>query len=144
MNRPPLRVISIAWGERYLEDFLEYCLPALLAPGNVPALTGHFATEIVFVTETTFFERVRRHPAWQAAANVCGTRLFPLDDLIGRRDAYGMSLSYALFRGFEDLGPAMTGCYVLFVNADFILADGSYRKLLPSLLRGDPIILAPS
>lgn len=144
MHLPPLRVISIAWGSTYIADFLEYCLPALLAPGNVPVLTRHFTTRIVLVTETKFFVQVVQHPAWKAAARVCDVQLVGLDDLVATRGSYGMSVSYALYRGFEDLGPAMTDCYLLFVNADFILADGSYRKLLPCLLRGDPIVLAPS
>jgi hypothetical protein len=55
-----------------------------------------------------------------------------------------MTLTYAFFRGFEDLGPKMTESYILFVNADFILADGSYRNLLPSLLRGDRLVFSPS
>src|SRR6185436_4661296 len=122
---PPLRVVSIAWGEAYVDIFLEFCLPALLAPGNLPALAGHFDCELVFVTESRLFEKVRAHPAFQHAAHFCAPRLVPIDDLVATRQSYGMSLTYALFRGFEDLGPRMTDCYVLFINADFILADGS-------------------
>ena len=42
IDRQTLRIVSTAWGENYVSDFLEFCLPALLAPNNVPALVEHF------------------------------------------------------------------------------------------------------
>ena len=144
-NRPPpLRLISIAWGESYVEDFLELCLPAALAPGNLPVLAERFSVELVFVTESALFEMIKAHPAWKAAANICPVRMIALDDLVATRGSYGMSITYAFFRGFEDLGPAMTDCHMVFLHADFILADGSYRGLLPHLLRGERLAFSPS
>ena len=141
---PPLRLIAMAWGESYVETFLDLCLPALLAPGNLPVLTEHFSVELVFVTETEFFDKVRRDPSFARVASLCTAKLVPLDDLVATRGSYGMSITYALFRGFEDLGPAMTDCYLVFMCADFILADNSYRSLLPHLLRGERLVLSPS
>lgn len=143
-KRPPLRLISIAWGESYVDTFLELCLPALLAPGNLPALAEHFEVELVFVTETRFFGKARSHPSFARASRVCVPRLAPLDDLVATRKSYGMSLTYAFFRGFQDLGLAMTECTFVFIHADFVLADGSYRNLLPHLLRGEHLVLSPS
>jgi hypothetical protein len=144
LSAPRLRLISIAWGERYVKDFLDVCLPALLAPGNLPVLAEHFSTEVAFVTEARVFAEVRAHPSWMRTSRLCDVRLMPLDDLVATRNSYGMSLTYAFFRGFQDLGPAMTDCYLVFIHADFILADGSYRSLLPHLLRGERLVLSPS
>jgi hypothetical protein len=55
-----------------------------------------------------------------------------------------MSLTYALFRGFEDLGAAMVEVPLIFFNADFILADGSLKTIAEKLLAGERLILAPS
>jgi hypothetical protein len=143
-NRPPLRAIGIAWGESYVDTFLDLCLPALLAPGNLPVLAEHFAVELVFVTETRFFDRIRNHPSFRRAAEVCTPRLVPVDDLLTSRMSYGLVITYSLFRGFKDLGPAMTECQLVFICADFILADGSYRNLLPHLLRSERIVYSPS
>jgi hypothetical protein len=38
----------------------------------------------------------------------------------------------------------MTDTYLLFLNADFILADGSYERLIPHMLRSERVLLAPS
>ncbi|MCX7153257.1 MAG: hypothetical protein NT115_12250, partial [Proteobacteria bacterium] len=57
---------------------------------------------------------------------------------------YGITLTHALFRGFADLADAMMDTVILFLNADFILADGSYERLIPYMLAGHRTILAPS
>jgi hypothetical protein len=59
-------------------------------------------------------------------------------------DKYGMALSYVLHRGFADLGEEMTNSWQIFLNADFVLADGSLRALLPHLARGKRILASPS
>ena len=67
-----------------------------------------------------------------------------LDDLIVSKDKYGMTLTYALHRAFSDLGPAMTEHWQIFLNADFILADGSLRTVIGHLARGERIVASPS
>src|SRR5262249_10310530 len=57
---------------------------------------------------------------------------------------YGLTITWSLFRGFTDLGQAMTDTWLLFLNCDFILADGSYRSLLSRLGDEARIVLAPS
>lgn len=48
---PPLRLISISWENEYIACFLDTCLLAVLALGNLPALIEHFAVELVLVAE---------------------------------------------------------------------------------------------
>jgi hypothetical protein len=45
-----VRVISYAWGDKYVDDFLDLTLPALLADGNVPELARRFEVEFVFLS----------------------------------------------------------------------------------------------
>jgi hypothetical protein len=144
MDRRSVRVVTYAWGRQYLDRLLDYALASLLAPGNLPALAEAFDCTFVIVTEEALFRHVEAHPLVQRAKAICPLRLISLDDLIGEPWQYGMSLAYALFRGFADLGPAMTETYMLFLNADFILADGCYERLIPHMLRGDSVLLSPS
>ena len=55
-----------------------------------------------------------------------------------------MVLTKALYRGFLDLGPKVTETFLLFLNADFIIADGSYRHLGQLMLAGHRVIHSPS
>jgi hypothetical protein len=74
----------------------------------------------------------------------CRVRLLALDDLISDPDKYGMALTHILHRGFADLGRAVTDSWLIFLNADFILADGSLRNLLKRLADGERLVASPS
>src|SRR5215472_8228407 len=138
----PAPLITMAWGERYISYLLEITIPALLARGNLPALTGDFDCEFVVVTETQFFDRISRAAAILELLRFADLRLVPVDDLLS--PWYGITLTYALVRGFADLGPAMTDTHLIFLNADFIVADGSYRKLAKVIKGGERLVVSPS
>jgi tetratricopeptide (TPR) repeat protein len=140
----PTRVITYAWGEKYVDTLLTLTVPALLAPGNLPYVASEVPCELVILTERRFFLKFNRHPAIARVRNICPVRFIRLDDLIVSKDKYGMTLTYALHRGFSDLGPAMTEHWQIFLNADFILADGSLRTVIGHLSRGQKIVAAPS
>jgi len=106
--KPAARVITTAWGEDYINDLLAITLPALLAPGNLPELVKAFSCEFVLVTESRFFERIRRSSVFTRLEAYCCTRLVPVDDLIIHKGSYGLSLTYAYHRAFADLGERMT------------------------------------
>jgi len=140
----PTRIITYSWGERYVDVLLTLTLPALLAAGNLPYVVSEVPCELVILTERRFFSKFNRHPVIGRIKELCPVRLMRLDDLIVSKDKYGMTLTYALHRGFSDLGPAMTEHWQIFLNADFILADGSLRTVIGHLFRGQKIVAAPS
>jgi hypothetical protein len=145
MMREPVRLIIPLWGEVYAQKLVSITLPALLAPGNLPALTGLFDVELVLVTETRLFDRIRHAQSFQLVSKLCRTELVSLDDLMTELPGdYGVVLTYALFRGFTDLGARMTQTYLLFLNADFIICDGALRHLAKLMRQGKRVIHAPS
>ena len=46
----PFHFIIVLWGRHYTNYFLEYCVPSLLAPGNLPALNTVPRSKIVIAT----------------------------------------------------------------------------------------------
>src|SRR6516164_8666161 len=140
----PTRIITYAWGENYLHELLSLTLPALLAPGNLPSVAALVPCELVVLTEERFFATVNSHASILRAKEFCPLRLVGLDDLITVKDKYGMALTHALHRSFSDLGPAMIDSWQIFLNADFILADGCLRNLLQHLARGERLVASPS
>jgi len=145
MMREPARLIIPLWGEVYAQKLVSITLPALLAPGNLPALTDLFDVELVLVTETRLFDRIRHAQSFQLVSKLCRTELVSLDDLITELPGdYGVVLTYALFRGFSDLGARMTQTYLLFLNADFIICDGALRHVAKLMGQGKRVIHAPS
>src|ERR1700730_5660317 len=144
MARQNVRLIAYAWGRQYVDDLLDFALSAALAPGNLPALAAVFDCTAVIVTEEHRFDYVRAHPTAKKLRQICPIELVSLDDLVSDPWQYGITVAYALFRGFEDLGPAMTDTYILFLNADFILADRCYEKLIERIRSAERVHLAPS
>jgi hypothetical protein len=140
----PTRIITYGWGKRYIDVLLTFTLPALLAPGNLPYVASEVPCELVILTQRRFFSTFNRHPVIARIKELCPVRLIRLDDLIVSKDKYGMTLTYALHRAFSDLGPAMTEHWQIFLNADFILADGSLRAVIGHLARGQRIVASPS
>ncbi len=143
--KEPARLIIPVWGERYANKVLSTTLSAVLAPGNLPELCRMFAVELVIITESRLFDLFRRAPSFAAAERICAVRLVALDDLMPESPTdYGVTLTHALFRGFADLGPSMTETYLLFLNADFIVCDGSFGHLGRLMQGGKRVIHAPS
>ena len=140
----PTRIITYAWGEKYVDALLSLALPAALAPGNLPYVASTVPCEFVILTQERFFQSVTASPVAARIRDLCPIRLIGLDDLVTVPDKYGMTLTYALHRGFADLGEAMTESWLLFLNADFILAAGSWRSLLGRLAAGERLVASPS
>jgi len=134
----------MAWGQSYIGELFNYALPALLAPGNLPALVAEFDCEVVLVTEEAWFDRLREHPSYRRIAEHCAIELRAVDEFVNRADAYGMALTFALFRGFEELGAAMLDTHLVFFNTDFIMADGSLGSLARKIREGERLVLSPS
>jgi len=139
-----VRLVTFAWGEQHVKDMLNYALASALAPGNLPAMARRFDCTVAVVTEAALFDVVRDSETGRKIQDVCPLKLIALDDLLAEPWQYGMTLTRALFRGMEDLGPAMTETYFLFLNSDFILSDGSYERLIPRIEAGERLHLSPS
>ena len=140
----PTRIITYAWGERYVDELVSLTLPATLAPGNLPYIASVCPCVFIILTQEIFFEKIMGSPVVSRIRELCPVRLIGIDDLIATPDKYGMTLTYALHRGFCDLGPAMTDHWLIFINADFILADGSWRTLFMRLAHGERLVASPS
>jgi hypothetical protein len=140
----PTRIITCAWGEKYIGELLSITLPALLAPGNLPYVASVVPCELVILTEQALFPKVLSDITVRKIRELCSVRLVEIDDLIPSPDQYGMTITYALHRGFSDLGQSATDTWLLFLNADFIPADGSFRSVVRHLARGERLIASPS
>src|SRR5262249_30546482 len=140
----PTRIVAYAWGEKYIGELLSMTLPALLAPGNLPAVASAVPCEVVILTEESVVPRVLSDPAFSRMRALGPVRLAGLDRLTPAADKFGMALAYVLHRGFADLGAAVTDYWLLFLNADFILADGSLRNLVRHLSEGKRLVASPS
>lgn len=141
--KPKTKFLTVIWGETYIERFCALSLPSFLAPGNLPALAQETDLEVVIMTRRDDFAYFERNIAYKRLREVCAVRFVEIDDLIAT-SVYGVTLTLAYIRPIIACGEDMLHTHFVFMNADFVLADGSLRALCKHIHDGRSIVLAPS
>jgi hypothetical protein len=52
------------WGEEYRKYFVDFCLPSLLAPGNIPAITDKATARLLIATTHMDWRALQHEPAF--------------------------------------------------------------------------------
>jgi hypothetical protein len=146
MAKPRVRLIVPIWGANYIERWLAFSFASLRSDGNIPYLNEHTDLELVIMTKSADAARMRADRVFENALPGVRVRFVPIDELLPKHGAisYGVPLTLAYAKGIIDLGAQSIGTYVVLINADFVLTDGSLRSLADRILRGYDIILGPS
>lgn len=141
--RPKVKFLVTVWGNSYIQRFLSLSLPSYLAPGNLPVLAASTELEVVIMTSKEDIALFETDFVFRQVNGLCQTRFIPIDDLI-TTGCYGVTLTLAYGRAIISLGEDMRSTHFVFMNADFILADGSLRSLIRHILDDRKVIVAPS
>src|SRR5277367_4041243 len=67
-NKRAIKQITLlmpVWGYQFIGRFLEFCLPTLLAPNNIPAIARELPCRFVLLSSVADEPIIRSHPAWQ-------------------------------------------------------------------------------
>jgi hypothetical protein len=141
--RPKAKFLTAVWGKTYIARFASLSLPSFLAPGNLPALAQATDLEVVIMTRHDDIEYFENHATFRKLLAICPVRFVEIDDLITTK-VYGVTLTLAYARPVIACGPDMLDTHFVFMNADFVLADGSLRALCKHILANRSIVLGPS
>ena len=131
------------WGERYIDRFCSLSLPSFISPGNLPSLADGADLEVVILTREADRSYFEMNLAFRQLRGICSVRFVAIDDLI-TNGVYGVTLTLAYARPIIACGEDMLNTHFVFMNADFVLADGSLRSLLRHIQDGRSIVLGPS
>jgi hypothetical protein len=142
-ERLKVRFLTVIWGARYIDEFARVSLPSYLAPGNLPALAAGADLEVVVMTSRDSVAEFEGKPAFETLRRLCPVRFLFIDDLI-TTGCYGVTLTLAYVRGIAEAGEAQTDTTFVFMNSDFVLADGALATLLVRLREGARCVMAPS
>ena len=143
LRSPPkaVRLLLCAWGYSYVRQFLEYSLPTMLAPGNIPALAAALPTEFVILTSADDESFISEHPTFKRLASICTTRIHTIDHLISDGN-YSTTITLAYTEAVRELGEAMIDTCFMFLVSDYILADGSFANVLKRVQQGTSAVVA--
>jgi hypothetical protein len=137
---PDIEILLPVWGERYTRDFLDLCLPSLLAPGNLPGLSKYGRCTFVLLAPARDAGTVERDPLWVRLRACCAVRIRCIDDLISKSGSTVLTLAYASAIRAAGQG-ALDTCFVLLV-ADYVVADGSLGAVVARIVGGASGVLA--
>ena len=136
-----IKIIMPVWGVRFVSQFLEFTLPTLLAPGNVPALAKALPCQFTVLTSAKNVHLLREHRAWHRLEQVCHADIELIDDLITDRN-HSTTLTLSYVRAIRLSGAQMLDtCFILLVS-DYIMADGSLSHVLARMQNGASGVLA--
>jgi hypothetical protein len=143
LRSPPkaARLLLCAWGYNYVRQFLEYSLPTMLAPGNIPALAAALTTEFVVLTSADDEPFIIEHPTFKQLASICQTRIHKIDHLITDGN-YSTTITLAYTEAVREVGEGMIDTCFLFLVSDYILADGSFANVIKRMQRGTSAVVA--
>ncbi len=137
--RPPVRAVTVlmpVWGYRFVSQFLEFCLPTLLAPGNLPAVAALLPIRFVLLTREADELLIRSNPAGERLDAIC-TRRDPADRRPHHRRQSHARPSRSPTRGpCAQTGEAMLDTCFIFLVSDYLVADGSLATVLARIQAG--------
>jgi hypothetical protein len=142
-DRLKVRFLTVIWGTRYIEEFARVSLPSYLAAGNLPFMAAETDLEIVVMTSMESRDKFDERDYLDRLKALCPVRYILIDDLITNGN-YGVTLTLAYARGIGDSGPEQTNTHFVFMNSDFVLANGSLKTLVTKLREGHRAVMAPS
>jgi hypothetical protein len=140
-NGHTVSILLVVWGEQYIHDFLQFSLPSLLAPGNVPALAAAYKTKFIFLTQTKDFAILQESLAFQKITTYCEVQFIAIDDLLLYNNKT-CTLTLAYDRAVQQSGKQMLNTYFVFLTVDYIMADGSLQGLMRYMQQGYSAICA--
>jgi len=141
--RPKVKFLTVVWKEAYIARFAALVLPSFIAPGNLPALALATELEVVIMTRRADIGYFEKLAMFKRLREICPVRFVEIDDLVTTA-VYGVTLTLAYARPIIACGREMLDTHFVFMNADFVLADGSLRSLCKHILDGRSIVLGPS
>jgi hypothetical protein len=139
-------VLIPLWGTAYFDRWFELPAAGLRAPGNLYSLSKEAAVELVFLTRAGDVSILEGHPVFRILARDINVKIITIDEFFPTNGTtpYGVPLTLAYAKGIQDLGDGGIGTYVILLNADFVVSQGSLSLILAKIKQGYHIITAPS
>jgi hypothetical protein len=136
-----ITLLMPVWGYQFIGRFLEFCLPTLLAPNNIPAIARELPCRFVLLSSAADEPIIRSHPAWQKLERHCICEIRSVDDLITHGN-HTATITLAFERALRQSGDAMRDTCFIFLMSDYLVADGSLKTALRKIEAGAGAVLA--
>jgi len=138
------RILIPAWGKKYVNRALDYCLSSLMSPGNIPTLKEKGEVYIVFLTQKESKIHYENNGVFKSIPDWIRIEFIWIDDIIILEN-YGVTLTCAYARAIIQAQKIdNTNPIFIFANADFVFSNGSLLRVEEIINNGNNGITCPS
>lgn len=131
------------WGEEYFNTWLKYSLPSYLSENNLPSLSQKSDFTLLICTDKQTWDSSEKNEYLLNIKKIYNVLFLDISFLISKyRMSYGHILTYAYHEAIKEHNTSNR--YFIFLNADFILADGVFKTIDQLVVRGAEVIFCPS
>jgi hypothetical protein len=129
--------VVVVWGDRFLEQLCEICLPCVLAPGNLAAIPASERHRFLFVTRASDVARLKNDRVVQKLGEVVPVEFLEFDP--GRYANAHLALAAAHRMVLERAAKDAAYCVVL--GPDLIFSSNTLASLRRMALAGKSAVM---
>jgi hypothetical protein len=133
----PFYIAVVVWGREFRDYLLEYSLPSLLSPRNIPALDGRRPVKVLFATTAEDWEAIRRTAIFSSLEQHAESLYLELPP---KGDRPYWSHSIVGHKMCCELA-ARDKAYRIWAEPDAIFSDGTVEFLHDTALNGAQAVL---
>ena len=134
----PFYFIVVVWGERYTDFLLNFCIPALLSPHNIPALANRGGNKFLVATTDEDWKRMQPRPIFQLLKQYVEPvfiRIPPCPEGVSHCIHMGVGHKLATHMAFEDRA------YGVLLTPDLMVSDGTMAAAQSHAVNGVQVVL---
>lgn len=134
----PFYFIVVVWGQAFREYLCDFCLPSLLAPGNIPAIQSVKGSKFLFCTTSQDWAALSQTPIFLRLEEYIEPYFIEISlPPEGKSGCEHMGIGHKLAAqmAFEDKA------YGVFLTPDLMVSDGTVQTLKKCALAGFKVVL---
>lgn len=145
MKRKYVLVVPF-WGDNHFELWKKYSLPSYLCDNNIPYISKNSEFVVLICTDKKTEKIFKNSDAYTSIAKYCNIEILNISSLVRKymKISYGYVLTHSYHKAIRSYGTLAPQINFIFLNADFILADGVLKTVDRLVNQGSEIIFCPS
>lgn len=138
MDVRPFYFTTVVWGEEFRNYFLEYCLPSLLSPKNIPSLDGQRPAKYLLATTIEDWEAMKATAIFAELEKYADPIFLELPPREDRPYWYHAILGHKLCCNMAVSDKA----YRILACPDTVFSDGAVKRFHEVALDGAEVVLS--
>lgn len=128
------------WGKTYCDALTELCLPALLSPGNIPALVAEWPARFILYTREQDIPQITAAESYQRLAAILPVEFKTIDEQLKGSKYLALTRIHQRVLGAAAYGHAA----IVWLVPDAIWGDGSLRTVSRAAAAGKRAVMQPA